>query len=94
MTFDEGGMWNWSSKSQKETIVTSNDYKEEVDHVDTTPYKPNTSNREQLHQRLPVQLQDCVLGTMTHLMKRLSTLLYLQIVSQLLLKKPLVIKIG
>jgi len=66
VTFDEGGMWNWSLKSQKEPIVTPNDYEEEVENVDTTPDEPDepeTSNREQRNRRLRARLQDCVLGT-------------------------------
>jgi len=66
VTFDEGGMWNWSSKSQKEPIVPSNDYEEEVENVYTTPDdpdEPETSNRAQRKRRLPTRLQDCVLGT-------------------------------
>jgi len=63
VTFDEGGMWNWSSKSQTEPIVTPNDYEEEVENVDTTPDEPETSNREQRNRRLPARLQDYVLGT-------------------------------
>ncbi|PNX60252.1 hypothetical protein L195_g060093, partial [Trifolium pratense] len=66
VTFDEGGMWNWSSKSQKEPIVTSNGYEEEneqeTEHVDLTPDEPETSNRLQRQRRLPARLQDCVLG--------------------------------
>ena len=61
--FDEGGMWNWSSKSQKETIVTPNDYEKEAEHADKTPDDLETSNREQRHQRLRARLHDCVLGT-------------------------------
>jgi len=55
VTFDEGGMWNWSSKSIKEPIVTLNGYKEEAGQVDTTLDKldqPETSNKEQRNQRL------------------------------------------
>jgi hypothetical protein len=69
VTFDEGGMWNWSSKSQKELIVTPNDYEEEAENIDTTPDEPDepdepeTSNRAQRNRRVPARLQDCVLGT-------------------------------
>ncbi|CAJ2639943.1 unnamed protein product [Trifolium pratense] len=66
VTFDEGGMWNWSSKSQKEPVVTSNDFEEEneqeTEHVDPTPDEPETSNRLQRQRRLLARLQDCVLG--------------------------------
>ncbi|MCI32455.1 hypothetical protein A2U01_0053669, partial [Trifolium medium] len=61
-------MWNWSSKSQKEPVIASNDYEEENEQdneqVDPTPDEPETSNRQQsLRQwRLPARLQDCVLG--------------------------------
>lgn len=90
--FDEGGMWNWSSKSQKETIVTPNDYEKEAEHVDKTPDDLETSNREDIGD---YEL-DCMIvfwvPIMTHMMNRLSTLFYLQIVTRLLLKKPLVMK--
>ena len=95
MTFDERGMWNWSSKSQKELIVTPNDYEEEIEHVDTTLDEPKhrTEKKDIRDYQLDYMIVFWVL-IMTHLMKRLSTLLYLQIVSQLLLKKPLMMKIG
>lgn len=47
MNFDEEGMWNWSSMSGKEPIATSNDYEEEIGHVDKTLVEPETSNKEQ-----------------------------------------------
>jgi hypothetical protein len=66
VTFDEGGMWNWSSKSQKEPVAISNDYEEENEqvneHVDPTPDVPETSDRQQRQRRLPSRLQDCGLG--------------------------------
>ncbi|MCI65686.1 hypothetical protein A2U01_0086944, partial [Trifolium medium] len=59
-------MWNWSSKSQKEPTLTSNDYEEENvqenEHVDPTSDEPETSARQQRQRRLPARLQDCVLG--------------------------------
>lgn len=61
MTFDEGGMCDWSSKSQKDPIVTSNDYEVENEH-DPAPNEPETPNKQQRSCRLPSRLQDCVLG--------------------------------
>ncbi|MCI85429.1 hypothetical protein A2U01_0106708, partial [Trifolium medium] len=59
-------MWNWSSKSPKEPIVTPNDYgdenEQENEHVDPTPDEPEMSDRQQRQRRLPARLQDCVLG--------------------------------
>ncbi|PNX68596.1 hypothetical protein L195_g056257 [Trifolium pratense] len=66
VTFDEGGMWNWSSKSQKEPVVTLNDYEDEneqeTEHVDPITDEPETFDRLQRQRRLPARLQDCVLG--------------------------------
>jgi hypothetical protein len=66
VTFDEGGMWKWSSKSKKEPIVISNEYEEENEqeneHVDPTLDEPETSDRQQRRRKLPARLQDCVFG--------------------------------
>jgi len=45
VTFDEEGMWDWSSKAQKEHAVNPKNYEEEIRHVDPTPDEPETSSR-------------------------------------------------
>jgi len=62
VTFDEEGMWDWSSKEQKEHVVNPKNYEEENRHVDPTPNEPETSSRPQRQRRLPVRLEDYVVG--------------------------------
>jgi len=62
VTFDEEGMWDWSSKEQKEHAVNPENYEEENRHVDPTPDEPETSSRPQRQRRLPLRLEDYVVG--------------------------------
>ncbi|KAI4357505.1 hypothetical protein L6164_001448 [Bauhinia variegata] len=62
VTFNEEGIWDWSSNAQEEPVVISESYEEENTQADLVS-QAETSSRPQRHRQLLARLGDYVIGT-------------------------------
>lgn len=83
MTFDEKGMWDWSTRSQKKLVVTFDNYEENEKQLDLTPDEPKSSRRPQRKPQLLVRLHACIMfNDNDPSNKEIINFLFLQIVSR------------